>query len=215
MPRVSKRGAFFQRLSVEETAEISNSDSEIPCSSGCEDDKILEPIVEKIVMRGCCNYLGYGWIMALNAVLRIGLMAAVILLVGCANQGRAVAHIADQAEALALQRQLGSSRNFDLSRVTVARLKVDGEPIEVTSLLPALIARSAKGSATAVTIFVFTRALDRLILFTRGGNGGGAYRLDLPVANWQPGDPVQFPVANADGTLAERRVELVKFIVRH
>jgi hypothetical protein len=147
--------------------------------------------------------------------LRRGLLLGLaVMLSACATDSLEPTRIVDPEEALALQREIKGSRNFDLSRVSVARLKLDGEPLEVTSLLPATISRSRTGGSPAATVFAFSRPRDSFILFTRDGDSGGAYRLEVPLAQWKPGSAINFPVVNPDGTVTNRRVELVHILVR-
>jgi len=145
---------------------------------------------------------------------RIVLLGLVAALSACGTDRLEPTRIADPEEALALQRELKGSRNFDLSRVVVARLKLDGEPYEVTSLLPATISSARTGESPAATVFAFSQPRDSFILFTRDADGGGAYRLEVSLAQWDPGSAINFPVVNPDGTVTDRRVELVNFLER-
>ena len=145
---------------------------------------------------------------------RVLLLGLVATLSACGTDPLEPTRIADPEEALALQRALKGSRNFDLSRVVVARLKLDGEPYEVTSLLPATISSSRTGESAAATVFAFSQPRDSFILFTRDADSGGAYRLVVALAEWEPGSAIDFPVVNPDGTITDRRVELVNFLER-
>ena len=135
-------------------------------------------------------------------------------LAACDNYVPPVIEIGDPAEALAVQQRLNSMQVLNLTRVRVARLTLDGEPIEVTTLLPSVVAQAKSGETPADTVFRFSESHDTLVLFSRDPETGKGYRLDIPQQKWTPGRTVQFPVVNQDGTMTEREVEVVKVIER-
>ena len=145
---------------------------------------------------------------------RSALLLLTGLLTACAaSVGPPLTPVADPDQALAMQHRL-RAQNLDVGRITVARLRVDGEPLEVTSLLPVIVAEARINNGSAYTIFRFSADREHLVLFTRDPATGEGVRLDLARAEWRQGRVIQFPVLDASGALRPRAIELHRLIER-
>lgn len=138
--------------------------------------------------------------------------ALALMLAACSTGSNNVAVIRESSRILQIQTELEQA-TLDLSKVVVARMTLDGQPAEVSSLSPAVIAEAKMPDGAAKTIFRFNKERDTLVFFTRDGKNGIAYRADLPVAGAE-GKSLVFPVLNADGSTSEKKISIVRVIVR-
>jgi len=148
--------------------------------------------------------------MAYARNLIIGLLVA--LPSAAVQAAPSVVRIDDPEEALAQQEVLRKSQAPNLAAVVIARFRMgeDEEPLEVTSLMPAIVAQAREGQTPAVTVFSFSDSRDTLTLFTRDASTGAAYRLDLSRPELESGMTLEFPVVNEDGTVTYQSLQLVK-----
>ncbi len=130
----------------------------------------------------------------------VALIFTTIFSLGGCKEG---AVIDDPARIAAMQTEMEQA-TFDLSQITVARLKLDGRPIEVASITPAVVGFAKVGGVMSKTIFRFSDKRDTLVLFTRDQKNGKAYRVDLPVTEIVAGKTLKFPVLRPNGDLAEQ-----------
>lgn len=138
----------------------------------------------------------------------VGLLAA--LLSVAVQAAPPMVRIDDPEEALALQQVLRKSQAPNLAAVVVARFRMGEEPLEVTSLMPAIVAQAREAPTPALTVFRFSDSRDTLTLFTRDASTGAAYRLDLSRPELESGMTLEFPVVNEDGTVTYQSLQLVK-----
>jgi hypothetical protein len=136
--------------------------------------------------------------------------ALILFTLGGCKEG---AVIDDPVRIAAMQAELDQA-TFDLSQVTVARLKIDGRPMEVVSITPVVVGFAKVGGVMAKTIFRFSDKRDALILFTRDQKNGKAYRLDLPVQEIVAGKTLKFPVLRPNGDLVEQTLVFEALITR-
>jgi len=135
-----------------------------------------------------------------------------LMLAACSTGSNNVSVIRESSRILQIQAEMEQGVP-DLSKVVVARMKMDGQPAEVTSVTPAVMAEARMPGGTAKTIFRFNKERDMLVFFTHDGRNGTAYRADLPVASAE-GKSLVFPILNADGTTSEKKITIDRIIIR-
>jgi len=113
------------------------------------------------------------------------------------------------AEQTALEKGM-----MDFSNVLVIRLQSEGKRIEVTSVLPAIVAETSLAGQTAKTIFRVNEKSDGLILFSRDLPNGKSSRTEMTLAELEQKKSFSFPVVQPDATLKERAFTLEKIIRR-
>ncbi len=142
------------------------------------------------------------------------LVAIMVLLVSTALAGCKDGNVIDDPQRSAAMQTELEQANFDLSQVTVARLKLDGRPIEVSSITPVVVGFARVGGVTAKTIFRFSDKRDALILFTRDQKNGKAYRIDVPLADITAGKSLTFPILTPRGELNQQTLLFEALITR-
>lgn len=139
---------------------------------------------------------------------------SIALLAGCAHAppGRdAMLTIEGAEKIIAMQKEL-ERPSFNLDRVTVIRMTMDGQRLEVATLAPTMIvAEPARGNRSILT---FNAARDKLILFTRDGRRIKGYRTEIPLGDLTPGATFTFPVAQDPGEVVDKTFVVDKVIVQ-
>ncbi len=112
---------------------------------------------------------------------------------------------------LAMQQALEKG-GIDLSNLVVVRLRNAGGRVEVTSVLPAMIAETTVRGQPAKTVFRVNPAGDGLILFSRDIFNGKSFRVDMSFAELEAKKGFAFPVVQPDGSLKEQSFTLEKIL---
>jgi hypothetical protein len=112
---------------------------------------------------------------------------------------------------LALQQEMEKA-TMDFSHVVVVRLTSEGKRVEVTSILPAVIAVVQVSGQSAKTIFRVNDAGNALVMFSRDVPHGTSNRTEVSFAELERKKGVVFPVVAADGSLKEREFMLEKIV---
>ncbi|MFA6544487.1 MAG: hypothetical protein WCS99_08680 [Limisphaerales bacterium] len=136
-----------------------------------------------------------------------------VLLAACqpsGSGGKAPAPLANDPH-LAMQQELETG-GIDLSNLVVIRLRNAGSRVEVTSVLPAMIAETTVGGQPAKTVFRVNPAGDGLILFSRDILNGKSFRVDMRFAELEAKKGFAFPVVQPDGALKEQSFTLEKIL---
>ena len=107
-----------------------------------------------------------------------------------------------------------ASPDLDLSRIIVLRLQLDGQRVEVTSLAPSVIGAAKGGPPGARTVFAFTAARDKLVLFGQNVPEFKGFYQEIPFAELQPGKSFRFPVVQEDGSVVEKKFTVEKLIIQ-
>ena len=141
------------------------------------------------------------------------LLLAALLTACAAPQDTPIVKLTDRARVLAMQGEL-RGRHPNLGGIAVARLRVGGEPLEVTSVLPVTVAAVTNDNGPSYTIFLFSPDREQLVLFTRDPVTGDGFRAELARAKWQPGWVIHFPVIEPGGAVASTVIELSQVIER-
>jgi hypothetical protein len=143
----------------------------------------------------------------------LAILVASVMLHGCVGDNITV--IRENDKGLEMQDWLVSAAEIDLSRVVVAKIRLGGEPREVTSILPMVIAEAKTENGVARTIFRLNAKTDTLTLFTRDGKNKTAYRADIPIqAAAKDAQPVKFPIIEPNGKLTEKAIVIEKVLSR-
>ena len=133
-------------------------------------------------------------------------MTLLALLVGC-NKPASVppAAVSDAHVKMQAEMEAGSP---DFSHVVSVRLREQGKRVEVTSVLPAIIAEATLSGQTAKTIFRVNAAGDGLILFSRDLLKGSSFRTEIKFPELESKKGFAFAIVQPDGSLQEQHFEL-------
>ena len=99
------------------------------------------------------------------------------------------------------------------ARVVIVRLRSDGKRVEVTSILPAVIAEASVAGQVAKTIFRVNDAGDGLVLFSRDPLKGTSYRTEVKFTELEQGKGLVFPVIQPDGSLQQLKFALEQIAI--
>jgi hypothetical protein len=138
------------------------------------------------------------------------------LMTGCDNSSRTSGtqtpaaakndpHAAEQAEM--------EKATMDFSNVVVVRLKKDDKRMEVTSIMPLVVAETQVSGQPAKTVFRVNQAGDGLVMFSRDLLKGASFRIEIKFDALEKKKAFTFPVLQKDGRLLENRFELEKIII--
>jgi hypothetical protein len=130
---------------------------------------------------------------------------------GCQRSGEPPVTAAQDAHLVA-QQEMGKG-GMDFSRVVIVRLTSEGRRVEVTSVLPAVIAEARVEGQPAMTIFRVNEAGNALVMFSRDAPRRTSNRVEVSFADLESRKGVVFPVVTADGSLKEREFLLEKIVV--
>lgn len=133
-------------------------------------------------------------------------VALLALLVGCKPASVPPAAVGGDAHAQ-LQAQMEGGTP-DLGHVVSVRLRAQGKRVEVTSVLPAIIAETTLSGQAAKTIFRVNPAGDGLILFSRDLPKGSSYRTEIKFSELESKKGFAFAIVQPDGSLLEQHFEL-------
>lgn len=134
-----------------------------------------------------------------------------VLLVSACSQGfeESMVNIKDNDKTLERMGELQKSAGFDFSKITVARIEIDGEKFQITSLRPEKLSAGGKGNAS-VTLMLFNDKHDKLIFFTRDGQKKIGYEIQLPLADFERKKEILFPVVDVkSGQVADKTISLI------
>lgn len=113
---------------------------------------------------------------------------------------------------LILQQEMEKA-TMDFSHVVVVRLTSEGKRVEVTSILPAVIAEAQVSGQSAKTIFRVNDAGNALVMFSRDVPHGTSSRTEVSFTDLELKKGVVFPVVAADGSLKEREFALERIVI--
>jgi len=112
------------------------------------------------------------------------------------------------------QLELQKLATFDISKVYLARLKIDGSLFEVTNLKPARISSFKTDKGLSVTLLVFDKNKENLIFFTHDSIEDKGYEHTLNVEDLKAKKTFSFPVIKDNGKLVNSVVTPVALIVK-
>ena len=122
--------------------------------------------------------------------------------------------IPDPEAAQATQKRLLDKPMFDVAKVSVARLKIDGHLVQVTSLVPVFfrgyqpVSRGFKlNNEQSFTFLTFNKNHSHLTIFTRDFEKQEAYKIEVPVVAIESEKSYVFPFAHGGG-----RVNQAEFV---
>jgi len=142
-------------------------------------------------------------------VLFVGLLA--VLLVSACSRGfeESMVNINDNNKTLERMQELEKSAGFDFSKISVARIEIDGERYQITSLRPEKLSVGGKGNES-VTLMLFNDKHDKLIFFTRDGQKKLGYEVQLPLAEFEQKKEILFPVVDVkSGQVINKTISLI------
>jgi len=114
------------------------------------------------------------------------------------------------------QRQSDLQRlvNFDLSKVVVARLKINGKTVDVTSMKPVRVSSFKSDKGLSVTLLVFDKAKENLIFFSQDSLSNKGYEHKISVEDLKAKKAFSFPVLDKDGKLVSRVITPISLIIK-
>jgi len=140
----------------------------------------------------------------------IAALAAV--LAACSTNG-SITTLTDSAQIAQVQKDL-LEQTMDLSKITVAYLKVEGQNVQIASIMPVVLGESKSGREVARSIARITPGHDGLTLFTRDAKKRLAYMITVPFAELERRRTVVFPLLGASGELVEKKITFDKAITK-
>ena len=115
---------------------------------------------------------------------------------------------------IAATRTAVNQSTLDLSKVIVLRLQRDAKRVEVTSLAPSIVGAAKDGPPGARTVFAFTPARDKLVLFGQNVPEFKGFHQEIPIDELQPGKRFRFPVVQEDGSVKEQEFTVEELLSR-
>lgn len=143
--------------------------------------------------------------------MRLSLAIAVCLISLAACTSQPTWTVIDGAERIVAQQRELEKPSFNLDKVVIIRMTVDGKRLDVSSVSPTvLVAEQARGNKTIFNVS------DRqtLVLFTRDGRNIKAYREEIPVSELTPGRSIRFLVAQDPGEVVEKTLVINQVLVQ-
>lgn len=134
------------------------------------------------------------------------------LLAGCQPSG-APQGVQPAVDDVHMQRQHEMEKaTMDFSRVISVRLTSDGKRLEVTSIMPLVLAEVQVKGAPAKTIFRLNEDGNRLQMFSRDALNGGSVFTEISFGELEAKKGVTFAVLDAEGRLQQRMFALDKIV---
>ncbi|MBI3706772.1 MAG: hypothetical protein HY246_03695 [Proteobacteria bacterium] len=143
-----------------------------------------------------------------RGVLAIIAAAVIVGTAALAADNLKVENIPPQQALNVLKELRSGSGKLDIANLLVARLAVDGNVIDVTTLNPAVLVSVGQGEHEAGTVFAFTADRKTLVFFTRDLVGGDGHRLNLPVSEFDKQPKFAFPTLTPGGAPREAKIEI-------
>jgi hypothetical protein len=140
----------------------------------------------------------------------LNLAALCLLLAGCGKAPAPPAPVSGDPHAAEQARMAAGT--LDFSNVMVIRLQSEGQRVEVTSVLPAIVAEATLAGQSAQTIFRVNEKGSGLVLFSRDLPHGKSFRVELTLPDLEQKKSFSFPVVQPDASLKERAFALEKII---
>lgn len=139
----------------------------------------------------------------------IAMLVITAALSACAaNEWRTITDVKE----IAATRTVVSKPNPDLAKVIVLRLQRNGQRMDVNSLAPTTVGAAKNGPPGARTLFAFTPARDKLVLFGQNVPEFKGFHQEIPVAELLPGKTFHFPVVQDDGSVMTEAFVVEKLI---
>jgi hypothetical protein len=141
-------------------------------------------------------------------------LAALMLALGLAACATPEWRTITDLHEIAATRTAVNKSTLDLSKIIVLRLQLDGKRVEVASLGPSIVGAADGGPPGARTVFAFTQARDKLVLFGQNVPEFLGFHQEIPIGELQPGKRFRFPVVQEDGSVKEQEFTVEALISR-
>jgi len=139
-------------------------------------------------------------------------MAAIALVLAACGKAPPVVAPPVAGDPHAVEQATMEAGMLDFSNVVIIRLQIEGRRLEVTSVLPALVAEATVSGQTAKTIFRVNEKGTGMVLFSRDLLRGKSFRTELTLAELEQKKSFSFPVVQPDASLKERAFTLERII---
>lgn len=139
-------------------------------------------------------------------------LSILFVLTGCHPADAPDSPLASLPDAHLVEQDELAKRALDLSHIVVVRLLSEGKRLEVSSLLPVVIAQTEVSGQAYKTIFSINKSGDTLVLFSRDFEKKSSYKTVIKFDVLERKEEFVFPVVQADGSLKEVSFKLSKII---
>jgi hypothetical protein len=157
--------------------------------------------------------MGFSMVMAIRNWVVAGI--CILMLSACTGAYDESMQNLDDDKSLAKLKEFQGKVGFDFSKVAVATLKIDDKQIKITSLRPEKISGFKVGGEESVTMAVFNKEKNAIILFTRDAEKKMGFEIQLPLAEFEQKKEILFPVADsAAHKITNKTISLAKAVVR-
>lgn len=136
-------------------------------------------------------------------------------IVGCHPANKVVHPAAATTDTHAQEQEEMEKSSFDFSHVVVVRLFSEGKGLEVTSIMPAIVAQAEISGQTAKSIFRLDAKGESLILFSRDILKDTSYKTEIKIDDIKHKQAFVFPIVQSDGSLKNRTFNLDKIIIKN
>jgi hypothetical protein len=137
-------------------------------------------------------------------------MALLLALAACGKPPSPPAVVANDPH-LAAQSAMEKG-TLDFANLLVIRLQSEGKRLEVTSVLPAVVAEATVAGQAAKSVFRVNEKANGLVLFSRDLLNGKSFKTELTLAELEQKKSFSFPVVQPDASLKDRSFTLEKII---
>lgn len=134
------------------------------------------------------------------------------LLAGCQPSGAPQGAQPAVGDAHMQRQQEMEKATMDFSRVVSVRLNSEGKRLEVTSIMPLILAEVQVNGVPAKTIFRVNDSGNGLQMFSRDALNGGSIFTEVAFAELEANKGVAFAVLDAEGRLQQRTFALEKIV---
>lgn len=134
------------------------------------------------------------------------------ILAACHPADKPATYPATVADVHLIEQEEMEKGALDFSHIVVLRLTREDKRVEVTSLLPAVIAQADVSGQPVKTIFSLNKAGDTLILFSRDIRKDSSFKTEIKFDDLEKKRGFVFPVVQADGGLQEQSFKLEKIV---
>ena len=147
-----------------------------------------------------------------SVFLRLSMVAIALALTACGKTPPPVVAPPVVGDPHAAEQATMEAGMLDFSNVIIIRLQSEGKRLEVTSVLPAIVAEATVSGQTAKTIFRVNEKGTGMVFFSRDLLHGKSFRTELTIVDLEQKKSFSFPVVQPDASLKERSFALERII---
>ncbi len=147
-------------------------------------------------------------------------LSFVVIVAGCDVTAKPTAdYVATEApreEILAKTKELRKDFNLNLAKVMVVKLKVDGAPLDVSSIQPVIFPLKGWQEEKPSTVMTIDTKNNLFGIYTATNDKGYKLELDLAEIPLEAGEmkEIDIPLINKDGEVMTSKIELSHYLSR-